>query len=139
MHRAASLGLGFAAVMVLLAGPGTAVAADDAATGEAIFKKYCTECHALPGLDQNRIGPSLHGVVGRHAGQAAGYGYSSASLNAKIVWTERTLDPYLRRPRDAVPARASHPGGPLIGTKMTFKGIQDPAERRAVIAFLKAN
>lgn len=136
MHRSSALCLGFAAAAALLVGPGAGFAAED---GAALFKKYCVECHAPPQLDQNKIGPSLHHVVGRHAGKAPGFGYSSANLNSKIVWTEDKLDAYLTNPKATVPARSSHPGGPLTGTDMTFKGIKDAGERQAVIAFLKAN
>ena len=139
MRRTSALCLGFAAALALLASPVTANAADEAAVGEVLFAKYCAECHAPPKLDQNKIGPSLHGIVGRPAGQAPGFGYSSATLNSKIVWTEAKLGKYLASPKTEVPARFSHPGSPMIGTNMTFKGIKDAGERQAVIAFLKAN
>ncbi len=113
-------------------------AAAGASGGEVVFIKYCVACHALPHLDQNKTGPSLHNIVGRRAGQAPGFSYSSANLNSKIVWTEAVLDTYLLSPRTTIPSRSVHPGGPMIGTKMTFKGMKDPAERKAVIAFLKA-
>jgi len=51
---------------LLLAGSATALAADPAA-GEKIFKAQCGICHAVA-AGQNRIGPTLFGVVGRPAG-----------------------------------------------------------------------
>ena len=136
MSGLSRVALGLAGALALLAGPGTGFAADDAAAGAAVFKSRCAECHAL---DRNKIGPALSGVVGRPAGKAPGYGYSSANLNSKIVWTEAKLEVYLASPKDAVPPRSTHPGGPVTGTKMMFKGLKDAAERKAVIAYLKAN
>ena len=38
----------------------------DAKQGEAVFKKHCAVCHTME-ADKNKIGPSLHGIVGRHS------------------------------------------------------------------------
>jgi cytochrome c len=45
---------------------------------------------------------------------------------ADIVWTARTLDRFLANPARTVP-----------GTSMTYAGVPDPAERRALIAYLQ--
>lgn len=46
----------------------------DAANGQKIFGQ-CRTCHVVePGV--NRVGPSLHGVVGRTAGSVPGFNYS---------------------------------------------------------------
>ena len=132
--------LGMAAAALLLARPGAGLANDGATVaGAAVFAKYCAECHAPPTLNQNKVGPSLHGVVGRHAGRAPGYGYSTANINSNIVWTEQELDLYLANPKATVPPRAYHPRAPATGTNMLFQGLKDAAERHAVIAYLKAN
>ncbi|MEN9932628.1 MAG: hypothetical protein RIS17_1201, partial [Pseudomonadota bacterium] len=49
----------------------------DASKGERVFAQ-CKACHvAEPGV--NRVGPSLHGVIGRKAGTVPGFNYSKAN------------------------------------------------------------
>ena len=59
------------------------------------------------------------------AGTVAGYNYSPALKNSKIVWTEANLDKWLSGPDAMVP-----------GTKMFYE-VQDPKDRADIIAFLK--
>lgn len=98
----------------------------DAAKGEAAFAT-CKTCHAIE-VGVNKIGPSLHGVVGRAAGTIAGYSYSTANKTSGITWTPEKLFQYLEGPQRIVP-----------GTKMSFPGFPDPQKRADVIAYLKAN
>lgn len=96
----------------------------DPASGEKVFIQ-CKTCHVTdPGV--NRIGPSLHGIVGRPAGQVTGFNYSPANKNSGITWTEPKLFQYLENPQRVVP-----------GTKMAFAGIQDNQKRADLIAWLK--
>lgn len=84
----------------------------------------CASCHSTePG--KTVFGPSLHGVGGRKAGSLPGYDYSPALKRAKITWNAATLDRWLASPQKTVP-----------GTRMPFGGVQDPATRRALIAYL---
>lgn len=95
----------------------------DPAAGEKVFIQ-CKTCHVTdPG--QNRIGPSLHQVVGRTAGTVAGYTYSPANKNSGITWTKEKLFQYLENPQRVVP-----------GTKMAFAGIPDAQKRADLIAWL---
>lgn len=103
---------------------GAAFAGGDAAAGEKVFRK-CKACHSTE-AGKNKIGPSLHGVIGRKAGTEEGYKYSSAMANSGLVWNEETLDKYLEKPRDVVP-----------GTKMTFAGLRKEQDRQDVIAYLE--
>ncbi len=109
---------------------GTGVLAASAAwanSGEAVFKRNCAICHSLdPG--KNRVGPSLAGVVGRHAGTVDDFSYSSANKTSGIVWTKAKLDEYLTDPQKMVP-----------GTLMVFPGLKNPNDRRAIIDFLAEN
>jgi cytochrome c len=98
----------------------------DATKGKADFAT-CQTCHAID-AGVNKIGPSLHGVVGRAAGSIAGFTYSSANKTSGITWTEDKLFQYLENPQRVVP-----------GTKMSFPGWTDPQKRADVIAYLKAN
>lgn len=84
-------------------------------------------CHSFGKGERLKIGPNLHGIVGRTAGTSPGYDYSLAMRESGIVWTEQTLDTYL-----------AAPGGMLPGTRMPM-GESDPARRAEIIAFLKSN
>jgi mono/diheme cytochrome c family protein len=54
----------------------TAALAGDTAAGEKIFKAQCGICHAVA-AGENRIGPTLFGVVGRPAGSVPGFNYTA--------------------------------------------------------------
>jgi nitrite reductase (NO-forming) len=102
-----------------------APASGDAAAGRLVFRK-CQACHSLePG--KVGIGPSLAGIVGRKAGNATGFNYSTAMKASNLTWDAATLDSYLSDPQKAVP-----------GNKMPFPGLKTESERRAVIAYLAA-
>ena len=97
----------------------------NAANGKVVFLQ-CKTCHVLePG--QNRIGPSLAGIVGRAAGTVEGFSYTPANANSGITWTEEKLFQYLENPQRVVP-----------GTKMAFAGLSKAQDRADVIAYLKA-
>lgn len=93
------------------------------ALGRTVFAR-CAACHAVtPG--GKRLGPSLAGIVGRRAGSVPGYAYSPAMRGSKITWDARNLDEFLTHPTATVP-----------GTKMTFVGITNQADRANLIAYL---
>lgn len=98
----------------------------DAAKGKIAFLT-CQTCHAID-VGVNKIGPSLHAVVGRKAGTIAGFNYSAANKNSGITWSEAKLFQYLENPQRVVP-----------GTKMTFAGYPEAQKRADVIAYLKTN
>ena len=98
----------------------------DATKGATDFVT-CKTCHAIE-AGVNKIGPSLHNVVGRKAGSIPGFSYSTANKSSGITWTPEKLFQYLEAPQRVVP-----------GTKMTFAGFPDPQKRADVIAYLKAN
>jgi cytochrome c len=112
---------GLTALLVAIATTATAEAAGDAARGEALYRD-CQACHSF---DKNQIGPMHRGVVGRTAGTVAGFDYSEALKNAKIVWTEANLDKWLADPEIFVP-----------GSKMYFS-VDGAGDRADIIAFLK--
>ena len=96
----------------------------DAAKGKTAFIT-CQTCHAVE-AGVNKIGPSLHAVVGRAAGTVAGYNYSPANKNSGITWTPEKLFQYLEKPQRVVP-----------GTKMAFPGFSDAQKRADTIAYLQ--
>ncbi|TGQ22210.1 cytochrome c family protein [Mesorhizobium sp. M00.F.Ca.ET.217.01.1.1] len=112
------------AATIFIASPSRA---QDAAAGEKVFTK-CKVCH-IADQDQNKVGPSLQGVIGRTAGTHPGFTYSMAMNEAGksgIKWDEPTLTKYLQDPR-----------GMIKGTKMVFPGLKNDQDVANVIAYLK--
>lgn len=122
MHR---LRLASLLALAVFALPLPSAQAQDAAAGEAVFKKNCAICHTTE-AGKNKIGPSLAGVVGRKAGTVPNYTYSEANKKSGVTWDEQTLETYLQAPTKFVP-----------GTKMVFAGLKNPEDRKNVIAYLK--
>ncbi|RYH02195.1 cytochrome c family protein [Salipiger sp. IMCC34102] len=98
----------------------------DATAGEGVFRN-CRSCHALED-GSNGVGPHLFGVVGRDVDAVADYAYSGALEEAADVWTEENLYAFLQDPQGYAP-----------GTKMSFAGLRDPADRANLIAYLATN
>ena len=120
------LRLGIIGGIVVLAWASLAHAAGDAQSGEAVFKKTCAVCHTTE-EGKNKIGPSLHGIVGRHSASLSNFQYSDAMKKADKTWDDQTLSSYLANPRELVP-----------GTKMIFVGLKSEEDRKNVIAFLES-
>jgi cytochrome c len=97
--------------------------AADVEAGKTIFNR-CKACHSDK-AGENKIGPSLYGVVGRPSASIAGFKYSEAMTNAKLTWDAATLDKWLTKPAELVK-----------GTKMAFPGLPNQADRDNVIAYL---
>ena len=107
----------------MLIQPVSAQPIGDVAAGEAIFKR-CMTCHSVkPG--ENKVGPSLHGVVGRLSHSVEGFAYSDAMKAYDVTWDQSTLDSFLHDPRGIVPR-----------TRMLFPGLRSETERANVIAYL---
>lgn len=102
-----------------------ALADGDPVAGKMVFQK-CAVCHSSE-AGVNKVGPSLHGVVGRRSASIADYNYSTAMKSANKVWDPKELDLYLTDPRAEVP-----------GTKMIFPGLKNEADRQNLIAYLMA-
>ena len=110
--------------MALLAAAGSARADGDAARGEKRFEE-CGACHKLA-AGENEIGPSLHGVFDRKAGEIADFRYSPALRRSGITWTPQTLDTFLADPQKVVPAN-----------RMPYAGMLDAGDRADLIAYLQ--
>jgi cytochrome c len=121
---AAALGAAPLLLAALLTTATAARADGDPTKGKQIFNK-CMVCHSIQ-AGVNKIGPSLHGVVGRKAGTVADYSYTDAMKNSGLTWDEATLNKYLTNPRKLVP-----------GTRMIFVGLPKEPDRLDVIAYLK--
>ncbi|MGI4813806.1 MAG: c-type cytochrome [Janthinobacterium lividum] len=109
---------------VLVAGSAHAQQTAAPLDGRQIFAR-CATCHSVaPGGDG--VGPSLAGILNRPAASEPGFRYSRALKNSGITWDAATLDAYLTNPQQRVP-----------GNHMAFSGIADPAERAALIDYLR--
>lgn len=97
---------------------------DDA--GQVAFNTHCRNCHSVEPGD-NRLGPTLHGIVGAKAGQVKGFGNYSGSLTADMTWDEATIDKFIANPTAMAPNTTMKP----------FGGVPDPAQRKLIIEFLK--
>lgn len=108
-----------------------ALADGDVAAGEIIFQR-CVVCHGKVDPTQpERMGPSLHAIVGRPVASVEGYSYSDAmnSFGATgAKWDEETLNQFLKSPMDFVK-----------GTKMMVPGARRDTERADLIAYLKSH
>lgn len=103
--------------------PALPAAAQDAQSGERVFRQRCAACHATdPG--RNQIGPSLAGVAGRAVAAAEGADYTPALRDLGGDWTDDRLSGFLENPRGFAP-----------GTRMTV-ALRNPQQRADVIAYL---
>lgn len=89
--------------------------------GRALHASRCSVCHAL---DAHGVGPMHRGVWGRRAGSAAGYAYSPALRQSKVVWDDVTLNLWLQDPEAFLP-------GQRMGVR-----VMDAGDRADLIAYL---
>lgn len=116
-----------AALLSALSLPGIALADTGDEDDQVAFNNACRTCHSIKKGD-HRLGPSLHGVVGRKAGSVEGYGFSAAMKQSDITWDEATLDKFMATPDQVVMGNNMKP----------FGGIQDASQRGEIIAYLKS-
>lgn len=93
--------------------------------GQVEFNNNCRTCHTMEEGD-NRLGPHLHGIVGRKAGSLPDYTYSSSMQASPVVWDEDSLDRFIENPEAVVSGNSMKP----------FAGIADPQIRAAIIDYL---
>jgi cytochrome c2 len=102
---------------------GAAHADGDPVRGEARFQE-CAACHRLD-AGANDVGPSLHGIFTRKAGDLADFRFSPAMKRSGIVWTPEALDKYIADPQAMVPAN-----------RMPYAGMASASDRADLIAYL---
>lgn len=102
------------------------LATADVEKGKSVAKA-CTACHSLDKGGKDGVGPHLWGIVGRQKDAVAGFAYSGEleKVGGK-TWTYAELNHFLYKPKAYVP-----------GTKMNFIGVKKPADRAALIAYLR--
>jgi len=109
-------------ITLLLASP--ARADGDATRGEGLFKE-CAACHKLD-AGVNEVGPSLHGIFSRKAGELTDFRYSPAMKRSGVVWSPETLDKYLADPQ-----------GFISANRMPYAGMASATDRADLIAYLQ--
>lgn len=92
--------------------------------GKTLFDAECHRCHADNSSDPS-YGPTLIGIVGRHAGTVADYEYSETLANAPIVWTPAALRAWMEDNQGFMP-----------GTKMRHVGITDRTVQDFILSYL---
>jgi cytochrome c2 len=106
--------------------PPVDVASADAAAGQDTAAA-CASCHELTKHpEQARQGPPLWGIVGRPKAGFPGFEYSESLRALRGGWGYDELNSCIANPRGFIP-----------GTKMEFRGIDEPRQRAALIAYLK--
>jgi cytochrome c len=112
------------ALLLLTAGRGMAEPGN-ATRGERMYRA-CVACHSLE-PNRNMTGPSLAEIWNRKSGSLPSFPrYSPALKSAGIIWTDDTLDEWIKDPQHFIP-----------GNTMTFAGLKDARQRADLLAFLK--
>ena len=113
------------AILVVCSSVASAQTPAQVQRGNKLFRESCIGCHSVA---CNRLGPKLEGLFGRKAGSVSDFkGYSAELQASGIVWTDETLDTFLRDPIKMVP-----------GTLMSYVGrIEKANERKDLIAFMR--
>jgi cytochrome c len=117
--------LPLAIAMLLLTAVPAIAEPGNAARGERVYRA-CVACHSLE-PNRNMTGPSLAEIWNRTAGSLPSFPrYSPALKSAGIIWTDDTLDEWIKDPQHFIP-----------GNTMTFPGMKDTRQRADLLAFLK--
>jgi cytochrome c len=123
MTRLSMNGTRLVCALLLMAAAGSARADGDTARGEKRFEE-CASCHSTE-QGRNGVGPSLHGLFERKAGELADFRFSPAMKRSGIAWTAKTLDDFIADPQNVIPAN-----------RMPYAGMTNSNERADLIAYL---
>jgi cytochrome c len=94
--------------------------------GAQVFRA-CVACHTLSLDENNRAGPTLHGIFGRKIATLDGYDFSPGLKQLDIVWTPETVAKLFEiGPKTYTP-----------GTKMPEQTIGSAKDREALVKFLE--
>ena len=116
----------FFAALLLPALTAAPAAAEDA--GGRHFAP-CRACHSLDPAERGLPGPNLAGLIGRSIGGDPRFDYSPVLRKARddgLRWDAVRLDSFLTDPAAMFP-----------GLWMSMRGVEDAAERQALVRFLQ--
>ena len=88
----------------------------------------CRACHSLDPAEKGLPGPHLKRLIGRSIGGDPAFDYSPVLRKARdegLRWDAARLDAFLADPAAMFP-----------GLWMSMRGIEDAAERQALVRFL---
>ena len=89
----------------------------------------CRACHSLDPAERGLPGPNLSGLIGRAVAGNADFDYSPVLRKARdegLRWDAKRLEAFL-----------ADPAGMFPGLWMSMRGIEDAAERQALVQFLE--
>ncbi|MBB4291501.1 cytochrome c [Rhizobium leguminosarum] len=112
-----------AVAAVLFSGMALAAQAQDAASGEKLFKQRCGTCHSVVPGKESPTGPNLLGVVGRAAG-STDFKYSDAMKQSGVTWDAASLDQFIAGPSKLIK-----------GTRMTVS-VPNAQQRGDIVSYL---
>jgi cytochrome c len=115
--------LAFALLLPILASTPASAEED----GTRLFTP-CRACHSLDPAERGLPGPNLSGVLKRNIGGDAAFDYSPVLRKARddgLRWDASRLASFLADPAAMFP-----------GLWMSMRGIEDAAERQALVRFL---
>jgi cytochrome c len=115
----------FSALSLLASLAPVAAAPEESDEGQVAFNNSCRTCHSFKAGD-NRLGPTLHGVVGRKAGSIEGFAFSPAMKSSGVTWDAATLDKFISDPNQVVSGNKMQP----------FGGVADAGERKKIVDYL---
>jgi cytochrome c len=101
------------AAVVLIATSTETGLAQNIEKGASVFQQ-CLPCHSIGPGAQNKVGPELNGLDGRHSGSVPGFKYTKDYTDPGLVWNKETFEKYIKNPRAMMP-----------DTTMIFPGIQN--------------
>ena len=93
--------------------------------GADLFAARCGSCHNLDA--EHNVGPHLAGVIGRRAGEVAGFSASDTLSALDIVWTQENLAEFIADPDQFAP-----------GSSMAGVGVSEE-EAQQIAEYLAAN
>ncbi len=125
MNRPELRATAFSALYLLASLAPVSAAQEESEEGKVAFNNACRTCHSFK-ADDNRLGPTLHGIVGRKAGSINGFAFSSAMKSSGITWDTSNLDQFIENPEKVVHGNGMKP----------FGGIADVGERKKIIDYL---
>jgi cytochrome c len=125
VNRPAIRATAFSVLSFLAALAPAGAAQEESEDGKLAFNNACRTCHSFK-PDDNRLGPTLHGIVGRKAGSVEGFAFSPSMKSSGVTWDEATLDKFISDPNQVVSGNKMQP----------FGGIADAGERKKIIDYL---